>query len=175
VCQSTVTNCLLTSFGLRAIFCKNGFDRSPITAPPRLQLHFVIFFDTKKFAKTQFPATHVANLKNAGVKSAKITVSFLNRSFLHYLPQHIFRQAPEAHPRPTAFQTGFFYPHSPPAHLWPMSLRAHAFGHVSISAGYLADKDIFLKEVFKRFSYHETHTDDMIIFPIFKKMTGIQA
>jgi hypothetical protein len=54
-----------------------------------------------------------------------------------------------------------------------MSLRAHAFGHVSISAGYLADKDIFLKEVFKRFSYHETHTDDMIFFPIFKKMTGI--
>jgi hypothetical protein len=55
-----------------------------------------------------------------------------------------------------------------------MSLRAHAFGDISVPTGYLADKDIFLKEVFKRFSYHETHTDDMIIFPIFKKMTGIQ-
>jgi hypothetical protein len=49
-----------------------------------------------------------------------------------------------------------------PAHLWPMSLRAHAFTQTPGSCGYFVDKVIFPGEVFKRFSQPETYSGNTI-------------
>jgi hypothetical protein len=83
-------------------------------------------------------------------------------------------ETPEAVPAPRKRHYPLIFHHSPKptAHLWPISLRANFTPHVPGSIGYFADKDIFLKEVFKQFSHHETQTENTIFFSIFKKMTG---
>jgi hypothetical protein len=54
----------------------------------------------------------------------------------------------------------------PPALLWPMSLRAHAYTQTPVSCEYFAEQDIFPEEVFKQFQPNETHTENSIFFSI---------